>query len=222
MKRAILVSLLGLWPPLAIARPNVLTVKVIVGEDKVFITQRLDIASGPTKALKAMPMLRPEGGPLPKVALEGDSDGEGLKVETRGAIAVGEIKDAVLLKVGGDGQVEARYALPIRSTSMRFILESQDLDLDGVRFVTRKTPSYSPQLRPLAPYHYAEEDTEDGTWQMMTLLMPLNRGERVEVALLHLPQGFSSYRLAILGGVGLIILGFIGAALSPRRSPDGP
>lgn len=57
--------------------------------------------------------------------------------------------------------------------------------------VTRSTPVYYPQVRPLRPYMFSREDDTSGAWQYMSMLDPVRPGERIVVVAARQPdRGF--------------------------------
>ncbi len=205
--------LLALWffapPGLAWGAPTFLVAQVVVGEDEVTVIQRLDVAGDPTNAAGLFPFLVPEDGPGPVMAPRSEAVPDGVEVQASGPVRASFGPDGLrLVPTGGSGdaRVEVRYTLPVRSGEMPLVL-APDRTLDRVRLVTRRTAAYAPQVRPLAPYAYDEEDDDDGTWQMLTLRDPVRAGTHLRVFLGHLPARFGPYRTAALLGLVAVAIG---------------
>lgn len=194
------------------AAPTLLTAQVLVAEDQVTVIERLDVAGDPGDAAGTFPLLVPEDGPGPVFAPRSEAVPSGLEVETSGPVRASFEPDGLRVAPTGepgDARVEVRYTLPVRAGEMPLVI-APGFMLDRVRLVTRRTAAYAPQMRPLAPYVYDEEDDDGGTWQILTLRDPVRAGTRLRVALRRLPAPFGLYRtvalvgmIAVLAGVGL-------------------
>lgn len=203
----------------ALAAPTFLTAQVLVGEDHVTVIARLDVAGDPGGAAGTFPLLVPEDGPGPVLAPRSEAVPDGVDVQTSGPLRASFGPEGLrIAPTGGpwDARVEVRYALRLRSADMLLVL-APDRTLDRVRVVTRRTAAYAPQVRPLAPYAYAEEDDDGGTWQMLTLRDPVRAGTRLRVSLRHLPAPFGPYRTAALVGLLAVVVGVGLAARSRGR-----
>ncbi len=212
--------LLGwLVPAPAPASPAILIAQVLVGEDQVTVVSRLDVAGDPRDAAGAFPLLLPEDGPGPVLAPRSEAVPDGVEVQTSGPVRASFGPEGLrIAPAGGPGnaRVEVRYTLPVRSAEMPLVL-APERTLDRVRLVTRRTGAYAPQMRPLAPYAYEEEDDDDGTWQMLTLRDPVRAGTRLRVSLGHLPAPFGPYRTAALVGLVAVVVGVGLASLGRGR-----
>lgn len=208
-----------LVPAPAAASPAILLAQVLVGEDQVTVIERLDVAGDPRDAAGTFPLLVPEDGPGPVPAPRSEAVPDGVEVETRGPVGASFGPEGLRIAPAGgpgDARVEVRYTLPVRSADMSLVL-APERTLDRVRVVTRRTAAYAPQVRPLAPYAYEEEDDDDGTWQMLTLRDPVRAGTRLRVSLRHLPAPFGPSKAAALVGLVAVIAGVGIAARSRGR-----
>ncbi len=218
LARAAFLVVLLLWAP-AWAAPTFLTAQVLVAEEQVTVVLRMDVAGDAQDAAGLFPLLTPEQGPGPVIAPRSEEVPDGLSVQTSGPVRVLFAPDGLRFARSegeGDVRVEVRYALPVRGPQMPLVL-APERTLHRVRVVTRRTASYSPQVRPLAPYDYAEEDDEDGTWQVMTLREPVRAGGRLRIALSHLPAPLGAYRVAALVGLIAVVTGVGLASLRGGR-----
>lgn len=60
-----------------------------------------------------------------------------------------------------------------------------------VQVVTRRTPMYYPQVRPLLPYTFSEEEDTSGAWQYMSITRPLAPGASLVILAARQPdRGF--------------------------------
>lgn len=216
-------SLIAVLAPLASARaaPTSLIAQILVGEDHMVIIERLDVAGDLQGVAQAFPLLLPDGGPGPVIAPRSKAVPTGLEVETSGPVrAVFDSDHLRVIPTDGPGhaRIEVRYTLPVR-TALASLVLAPTQTLDQVRLVTRRTLSYAPQIRPLAPYAYEEQDDDTGTWQILTLLEPVRPGTRLRVAVRHLPAPFVPYRTVALVGLIAVVAGVGLAALI--RGSDG-
>lgn len=206
-------------PGSARAAPAILIAQVLVGEDQVTVIERLDVAGDPRDAAGTFPLLVPEDGPGPVPAPRSEAVPDGVEVQTSGPVRASFGPEGLrIAPTGGpgDARVEVRYTLPVRSADMPLVL-APERTLDRVRLVTRRSAAYAPQVRPLAPFVYEEEDDDGGTWQMLTLRDPVRAGTRLRVSLRHLPAPFGPYRTAALFGLVAVVVGVGLAAWSRGR-----
>lgn len=216
-------SLIAVLAPLASARaaPASLIAQILVREDHVTIIERLDVAGDLQGVAQAFPLLLPDGGPGPIIAPRSKAVPNGLEVETSGPVrAVFDSDHLRVIPTDGPGhaRIEVRYTLPVRTAVASLVLAPTQT-LDQVRLVTRRTMSYAPQIRPLVPYAYDEQDDDSGTWQILTLLEPVRSGTRLRVDVRHLPAQFVPYRTIAIVGLIAVVAGMGLAALA--RGSEG-
>ena len=204
----------------ALAAPVFLTVQVQADEDRLVVLERLDVAGDLTGMPAEFPFLRPEAQPGPRMVARSENAEDGVEVEASGPVRTAFTGTGLALSPvpgeAGDVQVMVRFALPIERPDLTLML-SADRPIDRVRFITRQTAAYGPQLRPLAPVAVSQEVEEDGTYVTQTVLNPIPAGARLPVVLRHLPAPFGPYRVSALAGVVLAVLG-VGIVLIRGRS----
>lgn len=178
-----------------------LMVQLLVGEDRLSVLERLVLPEGLSSAM-AFPLLRAEG-------WKDESLGQAeVDIATEGEIQARFVDGNILLeptKNQGFAAAQVRFSPKIEGTEV-FLTLSPQMSLQSVVFFTRKTAGYSPQIRPLAPYLYDEEETEVGKTQILRLISPVQAGSTLRVAMRHLPSPFGHYRLATLVGVMVLLL----------------
>ena len=210
-----------------------LDVQVLAREGAVSVVQMLTLSPGEPGEPAPFPVMTTIDRGHPVVAPRGAGEPGGLLVKTSGAVSVRFDDGKLLVSRDGAGsgpaRVQVSYTVDLGPAASGFVIEPA-IELGRVTFVTRRTPTYSMQLRPLVPYSYHEESEEDGTWCYMTLMHGLGAGSSVEVSALHLPVAFDVYKAvggaAALASVVLFLLlalrnGSSRTTGGGRKVPDG-
>lgn len=199
-----------------------LVVQVIAGDSQLSVSQVLEIRPGDDTATSGtwtFPLLLPDRGPLPTMNRRSATHPGGLETRASGGASFLFGPDGLKVKgvpsSRGGLRAQVKYAIPVDAQALVFSTRPA-FDLDGVRFITRRNPSYGIQLRPLVPYTYQEETEEEGTWQTMTATRPIRAGSVLSLSAGHLPSAFGPYRNT---GIALVVLAavILGIIMLSRR-----
>jgi hypothetical protein len=198
-----------------------LSVQVEATEAGLVVSESLEIAEASRFTRIVLPILVPAEGPGPAIVAKSEARPDGLETDSSGVVAV-ELQDGVVAvrrtAEGAQGETTAsvRYVLPIRGPRMTLVLDV-GADLESVRFVIRRSPDPAIHLRPLFPYAYEEETSEDGTWQTLTVPGGARQGTRLVLVAGHLPEASGPYRALALGAAVVVVLGFLACLWHYRR-----
>jgi hypothetical protein len=218
-----LVACIGFVPgaSAAVGAPAIptLTVQVVASDEGLVVTEALS-AQGGGRVAWSLPLLLPVTGPGPALAPKSDTVRNGVETRGQGGSSVSLEADriAVTGEAGPGFAAQVRYTLPVTDDRLDLRL-SPAMTLGRVQVVTRRSPTYGAQVRPLAPYAVRSETEEDGTWTYLTLLEPLPAGATLKVAASHLPSAFGPYRAAAFAAVALALLALaLGLAQGRRKA----
>ena len=179
-----------------------LVVQVVAGDSQVSVSQVLEIrAKGESAADGTW-----EFPILPAMKKRSTDHPNGVETKASGGARFQFGPDGLKVKgvpsSRGGLRAQVKYSIPVDSQAL--VLSTRPaFDLDGVRFITRRNPTYGIQLRPLVPYSYNEETEEEGTWQTMTATRPIRAGSVLSISAGHLPSAFGPYRDT---GIALVFL----------------
>ncbi|MBM4396495.1 MAG: hypothetical protein FJ087_12505 [Deltaproteobacteria bacterium] len=198
-----------------------LSVQVLPTEEGVQVSHALRVTGAGEPVSWTFPLLLPEGLPGPVPAPRTDAVPNGIDSKASGGAEVRFEADGIRVTgrpgPSGDFSAQVRYSIPVATGRATFAVRP-GFPVGVVQVTTRRTPAYGLHVRPLAPYAYREEVEEDGTWQYLVLGDGIDAGERLEVAVAHLPAPFGPYRAAALGVAGLAAVALAWAVIAPRKT----
>jgi len=88
-------------------------------------------------------------------------------------------------------QVQVSYSFPHHYKDYFVLFKNIADEAISLQVVTRRTPVYYPQVRPLVPYAFSEEEDNSGAWQYMSLAKPVAPGASITIMAARQPdRGF--------------------------------
>ena len=207
----VLIILLAGTPTLAETR---CIIQVTSGQENMNIVQLCVTSNtGNLKIPVATPILYSAYGPKGQARLHIDPTKVKLKQQGCQAQTQAGPDGTPIISVNATSsqcQVQASYSFAHLHRDYFVLFKNTLNEPVSLQVVTRRTLQYFPQVRPLQPYDFSEEEDTGGAWQYMSLLQPVAPGDQVVIVAARQPDpgfiGGWSWLWGAMALAGLMVL----------------